>query len=145
MKFTTFMLRVALMWIAGVTSNAVGFGQDGYTPRFNSGQNLQPVYEGWSRNPDGSYFMWFGYLNRNFEERLNIPVGPNNGFGPANEDMGQPEYFQTRRREFVFKVKLPADWSKDKDRVWTVTGHGCGQNANGSPCAGRGVDEHDIA
>ena len=145
MKFTTFTLRVALTWIAGVTSIAMAFGQDGYTPRFNSGQNLQPVYEGWSRNPDGSYFMWFGYLNRNFEERLNIPVGPNNGFGPVNEDMGQPEYFLPRRKEFVFKVKLPADWPKDKDLVWTVTAHGSTLKAFGSLWPVWEIDEHTIS
>jgi len=123
-------------------------GQDGYYTRYNSGQNLQPVYEGWSRNPDGTYYMWFGYLNRNYEERLNIPVGPNNAFvglGPGTEDQGQPEYFQTRRREFVFKVKLPADWPKDKDFIWTVTAHGSTQKAYGSLWPVWEIDENTIS
>ena len=33
--------------------------------KYNSGQSVQPVSEGWTRNPDGSFSMWFGYLNRN--------------------------------------------------------------------------------
>ena len=81
MKFNRFVW-VTLALIVAASSMTLTWGQDGYTARYNSGQNLQPVFEGWSRNPDGSYVMWFGYLNRNFEERLNIPVGPNNGFGP---------------------------------------------------------------
>jgi len=130
---------IVLSWPGDVSA------QDGYVARYNSGQNLQPVYEGWSRNPDGSYFMWFGYLNRNFEERLNIPTGPNNGFGPGNEDLGQPEYFQPRRREFAFKVKLPADWPKDKDLVWTVTAYGSTLKAYGSLWPVWEIDENTIS
>ena len=33
--------------------------------RYSSGQNVVPVYEGWERNPDGSFNMVFGYMNRN--------------------------------------------------------------------------------
>ena len=50
----------------GVYSNSV---------RYARGQSLQPVFEGWEKNADGTFSMWFGYLNRNYEERLNIPVG----------------------------------------------------------------------
>ena len=34
---------------------------------YHSGQNVQPVFEGWEQNPDGSFNMVFGYLNRNYE------------------------------------------------------------------------------
>ena len=33
--------------------------------KYNSGQDIQPVFEGWSQNADGSFAMHFGYLNRN--------------------------------------------------------------------------------
>ena len=46
--------------------------------RFNSGQAVVPIYEGWERVPDGSFNMVFGYLNRNYKEELNIPLGPAN-------------------------------------------------------------------
>ena len=36
------------------------------------------MFEGWEENPDGSFNIVFGYLNRNYEEELNIPVGPSN-------------------------------------------------------------------
>jgi hypothetical protein len=43
-----------------------------------SGQPVYPVFEGWYRNPDGSFSISFGYFNRNSEEVLEIPVGPDN-------------------------------------------------------------------
>ena len=105
----------------GVYSNSVHYAR---------GQSLQPVFEGWEKNADGTFSMWFGYLNRNYEERLNIPVGPNNGFN--GEDMGQAEVFEPRRSRFAFKVVVPANFPKDRDLVWTVTANGVTQKAFGS-------------
>ena len=98
--------------------------------RYARGQSIQPVFEGWEKNADGTFSMWFGYLNRNYEERLNIPVGPNNGFN--GEDMGQAEVFEPRRSRFAFKVVVPANFPKDRDLVWTVTANGVTQKAFGS-------------
>jgi hypothetical protein len=50
-----------------------------------SGQGVAPVYEGFDINADGSYNMWFGYMNRNYEEELDIPVGPENTFEPGGD------------------------------------------------------------
>ena len=99
--------------------------------RYLRGQSVQPVFEGWSRNADGSFSMWFGYLNRNYEERLNVPVGPDNGFADTNEDRGQPEFFETRRQQFAFTVAVPADWPKDKDLIWTLKANGVALKAYG--------------
>jgi hypothetical protein len=79
--------------------------------------------------------MWFGYLNRNWDERLSIPVGPDNSMQPGGPDRGQPTVFITgdrRRQYFAFKVVLPSDWPKDRDLVWTVTANGVTQKAFGS-------------
>ena len=137
--------RAITLWIAGAAgSGAIVVAQQTGTPgvtqtvdgvysnsvRYARGQSLQPVFEGWEKNPDGSYSMWFGYLNRNYEERLNIPVGPNNGFN--GEDMGQAEVFEPRRSRFAFKVVVPANFPKDRDLVWTVTANGVTQKAFGS-------------
>jgi hypothetical protein len=100
--------------------------------KFTKGQSVQPAFEGWMKNPDGSYSLWFGYLNRNYEEAPDIPIGPNNGFGAGGEDLGQPTHFLTRRQPWVFKVTVPADWPKDKDVVWTVTVNGTTLKAYGS-------------
>jgi hypothetical protein len=91
--------------------------------RYAAGQNVVPVFEGWERNADGGFNMVFGYMNRNYEEELDIPVGPNNSIEPGPIDQGQPAHFYARRQQYVFKVHVPKDWGK-KDVVWTVTSHG---------------------
>ncbi len=91
--------------------------------RWNRGQNVQPVFEGWERNTDGSFTMVFGYLNRNYEEQPIIQVGPNNNFSPGGEDRGQPTHFYNRRQQFVFGVRVLADWG-EQDLVWSVTHNG---------------------
>ena len=95
------------------------------------GQSVQPVYEGWSQNPDGSFTMWFGYLNRNYEEEPHIPTGAGNGFEPGPADRGQPTHFYPRRQSFVFGVRVPADWGEG-NLVWTVTVNGTTYQALGS-------------
>ena len=99
--------------------------------QFNSGQNVQPVFEGWEKNPDGSFNLLFGYLNRNYRERPHVPVGPNNHFAPGDVDRGQPSHFYPRRQNYMFKVQVPADFG-DQDLVWTVTHAGRTDTAVGS-------------
>jgi len=97
---------------------------------YATGQNVAPEFEGWEHNPDGTYGMVFGYLNRNYEEELDIPIGPNNNVTPG-VDRGQPEHFYPRRQRFLFKVVVPADWDKTQKVVWTLTSHGRTDRANG--------------
>ena len=87
------------------------------------GQNVSPAFEGWEKNPDGSFNMMFGYMNRNWEEEVDVPIGPDNNISPGLPDQGQPTHFQPRRNRFVFKVRVPADWGK-KELVWTLTTKG---------------------
>ena len=47
------------------------------------GQNVSPAFEGWEKNPDGSFNMMFGYMNRNWEEEVDVPVGVDNNISPA--------------------------------------------------------------
>jgi hypothetical protein len=101
-----------------------------YMLKFNSGQNVQPVFEGWSRNPDGSFTMHFGYLNRNYVEEVSISLGPENNIQPGGPDRGQPTYFYTRRNHKAFKVPVPKDWGK-KELIWTLTAHGSSDTATG--------------
>src|SRR5579863_7478877 len=102
--------------------------------RYARGQNVAPVFEGWEHNPDGTYSMVFGYLNRNYEEELDIPVGPDNAValgGGAGGDRGQPEHFYPRRQRFLFKVVVPGDWDKTQKVVWTLTSRGRTDQAKG--------------
>jgi hypothetical protein len=91
--------------------------------KFTSGQNVVPVFEGWLRNPDGTFTMVFGYFNRNLKEEFAIPPGPENKIEPGEVDRGQPTYFLPRRQAWVFRVQVPKDWGQ-KELVWTLTAHG---------------------
>ena len=90
---------------------------------YKSGQNIAPVYEGWEPNADGSFNLVFGYMNRNYEEILDVPVGANNSFEPGDADRGQPTHFFPRRGRFVFRVRVPKDFGT-KELVWTLVAHG---------------------
>jgi hypothetical protein len=84
-----------------------------------SGQSVTPAFEGWYKNPDGTYSLSFGYYNRNSEEALEVPIGPDNFITPGERNQGQPTHFEPRRHWGVFAVKVPADFG-DKKLVWTI-------------------------
>lgn len=98
---------------------------------YTHGQNVVPVFEGWEPNPDGTFSMVFGFFNRNCDETLHLPVGPNNSIEPGGPDRGQPTRFFPRRAEFVFKVQVPADFGSN-ELVWTLTAHGKTETAYAS-------------
>ena len=90
---------------------------------YTQGQTVSPAYEGCEVNADGSYSLLFGYMNRNWSEALDIPVGPDNFFSPGEVDVGQPTHFLPRRNRFIFKVRVPADFG-DQELVWTLKHQG---------------------
>src|SRR5690242_5441075 len=78
---------------------------DAQTLSYLRGQSISPAFEGWEQNEDGSFNMLFGYMNRNWEEEIDIPVGADNTISPGPADQGQPTHFYPRRNRFVFKVR----------------------------------------
>ncbi len=90
---------------------------------YSRGQNVSPAYEGWEENADGSFNFLFGYMNRNWEEEVDVPIGPDNNVEPGGPDRGQPTHFLPRRNRFIFKVKVPKDWG-DKEMIWTLATQG---------------------
>jgi hypothetical protein len=88
-----------------------------------SGQGISPVYEGFDKNTDGTFNLWFGYMNLNWEEELDISVGPDNMFEGGTADRGQPTHFSPRRHKDIFKVVVPADFGTQK-MVWKITVRG---------------------
>ena len=98
--------------------------------KFDTGQDVVPVYEGWLRNADGSFTMVFGYFNRNWKEELAIPAGPDNKLEPGDPDRGQPTFFLPRRQMFTFRVQVPKDWGQ-QELTWTITAHGRTEKAFG--------------
>lgn len=98
---------------------------------YSRGQNASPAFEGWERNEDGSFNFVFGYMNRNWEEELDVPIGPDNNIEPGGPDRGQPTRFLPRRNRFVFRVRVPKDWG-DQELVWTLTTKGKTERAYAS-------------
>jgi hypothetical protein len=90
---------------------------------YSRGQSISPAYEGWERNADGTFSLLFGYMNANWEEEFEVPIGPDNGIEPGGPDQGQPTHFFPRRNRFVFRVRVPQDFG-EKELVWTLSTHG---------------------
>jgi hypothetical protein len=98
--------------------------------KFAKGQDVVPSFDGWIRNPDATFTLVFGYMNRNYEEEFSIPPGPDNKIEPGPADQGQPSYFLPRRHAWMFRVIVPADFG-NKEVVWTVTANGRTEKAYG--------------
>jgi hypothetical protein len=94
-------------------------------PPHDSGQSVTGAFEGWFKNPDGSFSLLLGYYNRNLKQPLDIPVGPNNRIEPGGPDRGQPTRFLPNRQWGMFTVTVPKDFG-DQKLTWTI-------NVNGMP------------
>jgi hypothetical protein len=92
-------------------------------PVRHAGQTVTPAFEGWYKNPDGTFSLSFGYFNRNATETIDLPVGPENFFTPGPVDRGQPTHFAPRRHWGVFVVTVPADFAEQRV-VWTLIHRG---------------------
>ena len=90
---------------------------------FRTGQDVTPAFDGWEANPDGTFNLAFGYFNRNLDEEIDIPIGPNNTVEPGGPDQGQPTHFYPRRNRYVFRIKVPKDFGT-KEISWTLTARG---------------------
>jgi hypothetical protein len=98
---------------------------------YASGQPVWPAFEGWEKNDDGSFSFLFGYMNDNWEEELNVLIGPDNNIQPGGPDQGQPTHFQPRRNRFIFRVRVPKDFG-EKELIWTLATQGKAQKAFGT-------------
>ncbi|MEX2583278.1 MAG: hypothetical protein WD766_08380 [Gemmatimonadota bacterium] len=93
-----------------------------------SGDIVAPFFDGWYANPDGTYTLSFGFMNRNTREIVDIPIGENNYIEPAEFNGMQPSHFppvnyggfSARRERGAFTVRIPAEMS-GTDVVWTIT------------------------
>ena len=64
--------------------------------------SVTPAYDGWYDNADGSHTFLIGYYNRNWNEAVDVPLGPNNKFEPGDPDRGQPTHFYPNRNFGMF-------------------------------------------
>jgi hypothetical protein len=119
-------MRGRSFWFAVVTILALAMPTGGFARSlsYSSGQIVSPAFEGWEQDPDGSKYFVFGYMNKNWEEELDVPIGAANSFAPGDADRGQPTHFLPRRNRFVFRVPVPKGFSEKDELVWTLTTQG---------------------
>jgi hypothetical protein len=117
-----FRVSLGLAALAAAAAPLTG-GQLPLSVAKTTGQTVTPAFEGWYRNPDGSFSMSFGYFNRNAEEVVSVPIGATNRIEPGPPNQGQPTEFQPGRHWGVFAVKVPADFGS-KEVTWTIVFRG---------------------
>ncbi|MBV8729319.1 MAG: hypothetical protein JO336_05880, partial [Acidobacteriia bacterium] len=88
-------------------------------PLHESGVGITGAFEGWFKNPDGTYGLLLGYFNRNTKQAVDIPIGPENRIEPGGPDRGQPTHFIPGRAWGMFTIKVPADFGDNK-LTWTL-------------------------
>ena len=124
------------------------------------GQITSPAYEGWWPNEDGSYKLFFGYMNTNWDQQFDIPISPENYFSEvepgelddlsldafdfSSADMGQPTHFYPRRNPFLFTIDVPADFG-ERELVWTLKTQGQTNRAYGTLKADYRIDPQVIS
>jgi hypothetical protein len=92
-----------------------------------TGEPVAPFFEGWFRNPDGTFTFSFGFFNLNGDQALDIPHGPDNMIEPAEFQGVQPTHFPAdpRRDRGVFHITVPASWEETREAItWTLTANG---------------------
>src|SRR5579884_1384154 len=121
--------RIALASLAVLLFVPAGSAQMRFT--YSKGQPVSPAYEGYMPNEDGSFTLYFGYMNSNWQEEFDIPVGKDNNIEPGGPDQGQPTHFYPRRNPFLFTVHVPKEFG-DKELIWTLTTNGKTEKAYAS-------------
>ena len=117
MRMNTIVTAIFLIATSSHTARAQSLS-------YTSGQIVTPAYEGWEQDTDGTRYFVFGYMNKNWEEELDLPIGAANSFAPGDADRGQPTHFLPRRNRFVFRVQVPKGFTEKDELVWTLTSQG---------------------
>jgi hypothetical protein len=111
---------------------------------YSKGQSVSPAYEGWMPNEDGSFTLYFGYMNTNWLEEFDLPIGADNNIEPGGPDHGQPTHFYPRRNPFLFTIRVPKDFG-NQELIWTLTTHGRTEKAYASLKTDYQIDKQVIS
>ena len=115
----------ARVWgLAVVTALGIGPWLGAFEAQVN--QPIYPVYDGFLKNPDGSYTLSFAYFSHN-ADMVSIPPGAANSFAPGPADRMQPITFKPGHWRFQCIMVVPADF--DGKMKWTLS---YGGNTTGS-------------
>jgi len=113
-------LSAAVLLAGGVLASAQSLPNE---PRRLSGASVTPAFEGWFRNPDGSFSLLVGYYNRNQAQELDVPIGADNRIEPGGPDLGQPTHFRIGRQWGMFVLKVPSNFGQQR-LTWTLVANG---------------------
>ena len=89
----------------------------------NTGGPVFAAFEAWGPLKDGSNALLVGYFNRNKQQTLDIPIGPENRIEPGGPDYGQPTHFLSGRQYGMFAIIVPKDFGTKK-LTWTIVANG---------------------
>ena len=134
----------AAMKVIALAAATAIFSHGVFADTYNKGRHVEPAFEGWRPNDDGSFNLMFGYMNENWEEEPDMAVGEMNFFSPGDADRGQPTHFLPRRNRFTFEVTVPSDWG-ERELVWTLNVNGVERKAYATLKADYLVDNMVIA
>lgn len=119
------MKRLVSLWAVGAIAGGMLLsGQQIPQPRKQFGASVTGAFEGWFANKDGSRSFLVGYFNRNTQQELDIPVGPNNRIEPGGPDLGQPTHFLPGRQFGMFVVAVPKEFTPQDKYTWTIVANG---------------------
>ncbi len=119
---TATVVVLALSALAGVDARAQIPPSVKSDVRAARGLTISPVYEGWYE-VDGKKYVLFAYYNRNLEQVVDVPVGPQNHMSPGAQDQGQPTRFFPGVYYGVFAAAVPKDHAA-AEVTWTLTANG---------------------
>ena len=80
-------------------------------------QPIYPVYDGFLKNPDGSYTLSFAYFSHN-ADTVTVPPGVNNSFAPTPGDRLQPTIFLPGHWRFQCVMVVGPEF--DGKMKWTL-------------------------
>jgi hypothetical protein len=119
--------RFGILCAAGLLAGGVRLSAQSTAipaPRRGAGDSVTGAFEGWYYNEDGSRSFLVGYYNRNSQQTLDVPIGPNNRIEPGGPDMGQPTHFLPGRQWGMFTVNVPKDFKPTDSYTWTIVANG---------------------
>jgi hypothetical protein len=119
------MKRLPTICAAGaLVGGVLLFSQTIPEPRKKFGASITGAFEGWFTSDKDSRSFLVGYFNRNTEQELDIPIGPDNRIEPGGPDMGQPTHFLPGRRFGMFAIPVPKDFKPQDKYTWTIFANG---------------------
>jgi hypothetical protein len=110
--------------VAGLAGGAVVLSQQLPAPRKQFGAGVTGAFEGWFTGKDGNRAFLVGYYNRNSQQTLDVPIGPDNRIEPGGPDLGQPTHFLPGRQFGMFVVPVPRNFGPNDSLTWTIVANG---------------------